>query len=156
MAPFAPKVIPAGGGAVTIRRVEAADLGRGFFGLLAQLTAAPPLSPAAFAAYVARADASPDALVLVADRGGALLGTAALLVEHKALRAGGKVGHVEDVVVDAAARGAAVGKSLVAELVDFCRREGCYKVILDCAEGNAPFYERCGFEKKEIQMAQYF
>lgn len=156
MAPFTPKVFPSVAGDVTIRCVEAADLGRGFFNLLSQLTAAPPLSAAAFAAYVDRSDASPDSLVLIAARGDVLLGTAAVLIEHKALRGGGKVGHVEDVVVDAVARGESIGKKLVGELVAFCKDTGCYKVILDCAEANAPFYERCGFAKKEIQMAQYF
>ena len=33
---------------------------------------------------------------------------------------------------------------------------GCYKVILDCSEGNVPFYERCGFQRKEVQMAVHF
>jgi len=28
-------------------------------------------------------------------------------------------------------------------------------VILACSEDNVPFYERCGFEKKEIEMAWY-
>ena len=31
----------------------------------------------------------------------------------------------------------------------------CYKIILDCAEKNEKFYEKCGFVKKEIQMALY-
>ena len=33
---------------------------------------------------------------------------------------------------------------------------GCYKVILDCSEATAGFYERCGYVRKEIQMAKYF
>jgi hypothetical protein len=35
------------------------------------------------------------------------------------------------------------------------RDEGCYKVILDCSEANAAFYERCGFSRKELQLALY-
>lgn len=162
MPDLAPKAISTKIGPITIRPVQRGDLHRGFFDLLSQLTEAPALSKDAFAAYVARVDASPDQAVLVAERSGAehasapLLGTAAVLVEHKAVRGGGRVGHVEDVVVDGAARGASLGKALIVELVGFCRDLGCYKVILDCAEGNAAFYERCGFERKEIQMAQYF
>lgn len=30
------------------------------------------------------------------------------------------------------------------------------QVILDCSVQNAPFYEKCGFFRKEVQMAQYF
>lgn len=30
------------------------------------------------------------------------------------------------------------------------------QVILDCTVDNSSFYEKCGFKKKEIQMAAYF
>lgn len=45
---------------------------------------------------------------------------------------------------------------LIEELVRYARCRGCYKVILDCSEANAPFYEKCGLQRKEVQMAQYF
>jgi hypothetical protein len=32
------------------------------------------------------------------------------------------------------------------------RGKGCYKVILDCADHNVAFYEKCGLTRKEIQM----
>jgi glucosamine-phosphate N-acetyltransferase len=149
-------------GPISLRPVQTGDLQRGFFDLLGQLTKAPPLSEDAFAAYVARVDASPDQFVLVAEREGAqhadapLLGTASVLIEHKAVRGGSCVGHVEDVVVDSTARGASLGRALILRLVELCRELQCYKVILDCTEENASFYERCGFERKEIQMALYF
>ena len=28
-------------------------------------------------------------------------------------------------------------------------------MILDCSEDNVAFYERCGFQRKEVQMAVY-
>ena len=31
----------------------------------------------------------------------------------------------------------------------------CYKVILDCAEHNVKFYQKCGYEYKGAQMAKY-
>jgi glucosamine-phosphate N-acetyltransferase len=31
----------------------------------------------------------------------------------------------------------------------------CYKIILDCSEPIAGFYEKCGFSAKGIQMAIY-
>lgn len=85
-----------------------------------------------------------------------ILATAALLIERKLLRGGGLVGHIEDVVVDEKARGKRLGKLVVEKLSEIAKEQGCYKVILDCSEDNAGFYERCGFEKKEIQMARYF
>jgi glucosamine-phosphate N-acetyltransferase len=40
-------------------------------------------------------------------------------------------------------------------LKDIAAQCGCYKVILDCAEHNVKFYEKCGFLRKELQMAMY-
>lgn len=66
-----------------------------------------------------------------------------------------QVGHIEDVVVDAAARGQRLGQRLVDALVAAAKAAGCYKVILDCAEHNVAFYEKCGLTRKEVQMVRY-
>ena len=31
----------------------------------------------------------------------------------------------------------------------------CSQVILDCSEENTAFYSKCGFSRKEVQMALY-
>ena len=41
---------------------------------------------------------------------------------------------------------------LIAALVDHAKKIGCYKVILDCSEENVAFYQKGGFERKEVQM----
>ena len=43
---------------------------------------------------------------------------------------------------------------VIEHLLSHSRQQGCYKVILDCAEANVPFYEKCGFRKKEVQMVR--
>lgn len=108
-------------------------------------------------ARLAELSSSPDYHVAVAEDAstGRLVGTAALIVERKFIHACGKVGHVEDVVVDAAARGQRLGQRLVEALVGVCRDKGCYKMILDCAEHNVAFYEKCGLSRKEVQMVRY-
>ena len=40
-------------------------------------------------------------------------------------------------------------------LVAHAKQAGCYKVILDCGEANVAFYEKCGLERKEVQMVGY-
>jgi glucosamine-phosphate N-acetyltransferase len=45
---------------------------------------------------------------------------------------------------------------LVEELLLVAQQQGCYKAILDCAESNAGFYEKCGMQRKEVQMVKYF
>jgi glucosamine-phosphate N-acetyltransferase len=67
----------------------------------------------------------------------------------------GKVAHIEDVVVDKEYRSHGLGKLLIQDGIKIANREKCYKIILDCEEKNVGFYEKCGFEKKGIQMAKY-
>jgi glucosamine-phosphate N-acetyltransferase len=83
-----------------------------------------------------------------------VLGTASLLVEQKFIHSGGKVGHVEDVAVQADARARGVGRALVDHLVGEARRRGCYKVILNCADHLLGFYERAGFREVSRGMRQ--
>lgn len=78
-----------------------------------------------------------------------------LVVERKLARGLGRCGHVEDVVVDSSVRGRGVGRLLLDALVAEAQKVGCYKVILDCSDENAAFYAKCGFVRKEVQMAKY-
>ena len=75
-----------------------------------------------------------------------LLGTAAIFLEKKFHRNLGIAGHIEDVVVDSEARGRGIGNQLTTLLTQFGQARGCYKVILDCLEKNAPFYEKAGYK----------
>ncbi|XP_062220123.1 probable glucosamine 6-phosphate N-acetyltransferase 2 [Phragmites australis] len=148
---------------VHIRRLELADHERGFVALLSQLSTCPDLTASEFAARFAELAAQgDDHVILVAeDHSSAaterrILATGCLFVERKFLRGGGKVGHVEDVVVDAAARGRELGLRVVRRLVENAREAGCYKVILDCTPELCAYYAKCGFVEKGVQMAVYF
>ena len=45
-------------------------------------------------------------------------------------------------------------------LIEHClreaRRHGCRKLVLDCAERNVPFYEKCGLGRNALCMARHF
>ena len=90
--------------------------------------------------------------VLVAEKYEKIMGTGAVFIEQKFLRGGGKVAHIEDVVVDNRSREKGVGKAIIDSLVEIAREEGCYKVILDCSNENVPFYIKCGFKLTENEM----
>ncbi|KAH9545055.1 hypothetical protein CY35_12G029000 [Sphagnum magellanicum] len=85
-----------------------------------------------------------------------IVATGSILVEYKFVRNCGKVGHIEDVVVDNSVRGQHLGLRIVEFLTTFAEEAGCYKVILDCSTENATFYEKCGLSIKGTQMAKYF
>mmetsp|Transcript_22685 Transcript_22685/g.56352 ORF Transcript_22685/g.56352 Transcript_22685/m.56352 type:complete len:153 (-) Transcript_22685:2299-2757(-) len=144
---------------LVIRRLEASDHSRGYLTLLSQLTTAPPLSLADFTSRLdLLASLAPTHTVFVIHDTAAdqVVAACSVLIEFKFARGMGKCAHIEDVVVDESYRGKSLGKKVIGEAVRFAGEEGCYKVILDCEEKNVPFYEKCGFKKKEIQMAHYF
>jgi len=80
---------------------------------------------------------------------GRLAGTASLVVEQKFIHHGGKVGHIEDVVVHESHRRQGIGTALVQALVEVARSRGCYKCILNCFAHLVPFYTRIGFKKHD-------
>ena len=93
-------------------------------------------------------------IIIVFEKDGKLLASGTLLVENKVIHGLSKVGHIEDIVVDKSARGLGLGKIMIDYLVNIAK-ENCYKVILNCKESNIGFYEKCGFEKKEVEMVKY-
>lgn len=85
-----------------------------------------------------------------------IIASGTLHVEQKIIRGLAKVGHIEDVVVKREYRGQGLGKYLVKHLIDMAKFYECYKVVLDCDIGLVHFYEKCGLEKRDIQMSKYF
>ncbi|GLT94701.1 hypothetical protein SLE2022_124300 [Rubroshorea leprosula] len=142
-----------------VRKLEISDKAKGFIDLLQQLSVCDSVSDKEFEdRFQELRSYGDDHLICVIedDSSGKIVATGSLLIEKKFLRNCGKVGHIEDVVVDGSARGKQLGKKIIEFLTDHARAMGCYKVILDCSEDNRGFYEKCGFKKKEIQMAKYF
>ena len=79
-----------------------------------------------------------------------IIGMATILIEQKIIHSGGKVGHIEDVVVDKNYRGQNVGQKLIERCVVKGKNEKCYKIILDCDEKNIAFYEKCNFKQHGV------
>ena len=95
-----------------------------------------------------------DQYIFVTEHNGKIVGTAALLIEHK-IR-GGRVGHIEDVVVDKAYRGKGIGANLIDQLISSAKKVGCYKIILSCSNKNVDFYIKFGFKKFENSLKLLF
>lgn len=66
------------------------------------------------------------------------------------------MGQIEDVVVGTDYRGRGLGRLLVEELLKKAIEKGCYKVILNTADKNVPFYKKMGFLKEEFQMVKRY
>ena len=85
-----------------------------------------------------------------------IVGSASIFIEQKIIHDLGKVAHVEDVIVHNDCRGNGLGKMLVNKCIEHAKQQQCYKIILNCSNENIPFYEKCGFNKKENEMTMYF
>jgi glucosamine-phosphate N-acetyltransferase len=81
-----------------------------------------------------------------------VVGTVTLLVEDKFIHSGGRVGHIEDVVVRPGFEKQGIGGALVQHAIEEARKLGCYKVILNCFERLVPFYEQLGFRRHDVGM----
>ena len=160
---FAPQLLgPPGSalGGMRLRALRASDGPAAFLALLAQLSVAPHINAADFAARVEAARDAPTRAVLVVERvaDGTLLGCATLAIERRPLapKGAGVGGRLEDVVIDAAARGTGLGRALVDAVAALAARCLCAELTLNCKPHNAPFYEKLGFEWSAACFAVYF
>jgi glucosamine-phosphate N-acetyltransferase len=83
---------------------------------------------------------------------GRVAGTVTLLVERKFIHRGGRTGHIEDVAVHRDFQKLGIGAALVRHATDEARKLGCYKVLLNCFDRIAPFYERLGFRRHDLGL----
>ncbi|XP_044494662.1 glucosamine 6-phosphate N-acetyltransferase-like [Mangifera indica] len=151
--------LPNEGNKFQVWKLEITDKSKGFMELLQQLSVCDSVSDKQFEERFQELSAYGDdhiGCVIEDNHSGKIIATGSMFIEKKFLRNCGKVGHIEDVVVDAGSQGMQLGKKTVKFLTNHAHEMECYKVILDCGVGNKAFYEKCGFKEKEIQMARYF
>lgn len=136
-----------------IRRIESEDYDRGVLELLSQLTVCDKkaISKEQFCEQIDFMSRHNIYMVVnvVNDK---IVGVGSVFIEPKLIHNISFVGHIEDVVVHEEWRGQNIGKQLIHHLTRFAEGKGCYKVILDCAENNVKFYEKCGFKRNGIEM----
>ncbi|XP_048132477.1 glucosamine 6-phosphate N-acetyltransferase-like [Rhodamnia argentea] len=142
-----------------VRKLEISDKSKGFVELLQQLTVCDAISDEDFQKQFQELSSLGDdhVICVIEDTScGKIVATGSVFIEKKFIRNCGKVGHIEDVVVDRDSRGMRLGKKVLSFLTDHARSVGCYMAILDCRNENKAFYEKCGFKQKEIRMVKYF
>lgn len=96
--------------------------------------------------------ASPDYFLWVAEFEGKIVGTIMMHLQHKLSYHCGTAGHIEDLVIDEKFRGKGIGQFLLHTVIEEAKEHNCYKVILNCFEKTASFYEPFGFKKHDIGM----
>lgn len=93
-----------------------------------------------------------DYYIFVYEMDAKVVGMATVFIEQKFIHTGSRVGHIEDVVVSSDYRKMGIGQKLILKCVEIAKDRDCYKVILDCDEKNASFYEKSGFKTYGVCM----
>lgn len=139
---------------MNIRQLQLDDFQKGYLDLLSNLT---QVGEGDFLKRFSEIDKLyPYLQIWVIELEDRVIATGTVLIEPKFIHKCSYVGHIEDVVVSREYQGRGIGKMLIEQLTELCKKEGCYKVILDCSENKKGFYEKCGFGNKNIQMSLYF
>jgi glucosamine-phosphate N-acetyltransferase len=131
---------------ITIRKLQKEDLWNGFLLTLDSLRQASNIDKKNAERIFDKINSNPDHIVAVAVIEGKIVGSTTLLIETKFIHNGGKVGHIEDVVVNKEYQRKGIGEKIITYLLRYAKDQGCYKTILDCVDDVKPFYEKLGFK----------
>jgi glucosamine-phosphate N-acetyltransferase len=131
---------------IQIRKIIESDLDNGYLESLDALRKASNLDKNKTKSILKKIAQNPDHVIFVALQKNKVVGATTLLIEQKFIHDGGKVGHIEDVVVSKELQGKGIGQKIIRFVLDYAKSQGCYKTILDCDDKVKPFYEKIGFE----------
>jgi ribosomal protein S18 acetylase RimI-like enzyme len=100
----------------------------------------------------------PNAVILVAERNGEVVGYAFATVEgYDYMMLRGPAGVLNDILVDPAERGRGLGRMLLDAALAELRARGAPRVVLSTAEKNEPaqrLFARAGFRRTMIEMTR--
>ncbi|MGI0101937.1 MAG: GNAT family N-acetyltransferase [Nitrosotalea sp.] len=137
---------------IKIRKIQKKDLYNGFLYSLDSLRNTSDMSPRKAQAIFDKISKNPNEAIYVAVMDLKIIGAASIIIEQKFIHNGGKVGHIEDVVVAKEFQGKGIGQKIVCSLLKYAQKQSCYKTILDCTDDLIPFYKKIGFKLHSNSM----
>ena len=115
------------------------------FYLLQQLTSAPVLDKQGYLELIQKL--SKNQYIFVMTNNDKPIGMISLLIEQKLIHGGGRVGHIEDLIVDKAHQHKGYATKLIQHVIALAKLHQCYKCILNCTDEVKPLYDKNGFTK---------
>ena len=137
---------------VTIRELKEDDIQKGFLKTLDTLRQTSSITQEKALEIFKEIKINPKHIIIIAELNGEIIGTTTLLVEPKFIHQGGKVGHIEDVVVRKEFQGRKIGQKIIKFVLQIAKNHGCYKTILDCSDDVKSFYEEIGFKQHSNEL----
>ena len=128
------------------------DFNTNYLSLLSQLSAIDPqgITFDTFYKFVDKLNSNHIIKIIKNKNTKKIVGTVTILIEEKLLHNNGRVGHIEDLVIDESMRGCGLGKKILDIAKNECKN--CYKIILNCNDNNIDFYNKCGYMISGSQM----
>ena len=93
--------------------------------------------------------------IYVMERNKQLIAAGTICFEKKFIHNISLYGHIEDIIVKKEYQKNGYGKLLMNNLIQVCKDEKCYKILLNCEEKLIKFYEKCGFINKGFELVIY-
>jgi glucosamine-phosphate N-acetyltransferase len=137
---------------VTIRELKEEDIQKGFLKTLDTLRQTSSITQEKTLEIFKEIKTNPKHMIIIAELNGEIIGTTTLLVEPKFIHQGGKVGHIEDVVVRKEFQGRKIGQKIIKFVLQIAKNQGCYKTILNCSDDVKSFYEEIGFKQHSNEL----
>jgi glucosamine-phosphate N-acetyltransferase len=137
---------------IIVRKITESDLDKGFLESLDSLRKTSTIDRKKAKKILQKINQNPDHVIFVATQNDQIIGSTTLLIEQKFIHDGGKVGHIEDVVVSKEFQSKGVGAIIIQTVLEYAKNQGCYKTILDCDDAVKPFYEKLGFVRHSNEM----
>ena len=81
-----------------------------------------------------------------------IVGFGTLILEHKLTHDGCIIAHIENIIIDENYRKKGYGNILIKELIEICKKEKCYKIILNCDYNLKEFYKKNNFTSNKLSM----
>lgn len=135
-----------------VRKIAESDLNNGFLESLDSLRLTSNIDKNKARQILQNINKNPDHVIFVAVQDGKVIGSTTLLIEQKFIHNGGKVGHIEDVVVSKQFQSGGTGAKIIRTVLEYAKSQGCYKTILDCDDSVKGFYEKLGFVRHSNEM----
>lgn len=135
-----------------IREIKKDDLEKGFLDTLDALVKTSGLGLDQAKQIFHQISSNPNHKIFVAEYNNKIVGSITLLVEQKFIHHGGVVSHIEDCVIAQDMQNKNIGKKLVTYALDYSKKQGCYKTILNCTDKIVGFYLKTGFKIKTQGM----
>jgi len=137
---------------ITVRKIIESDLDNGFLESLDSLRQASNIDRKKAQEILKKISQNQNHAIFVATYQNKVIGATTILIEQKFIHDGGKVGHIEDVVVSKEFQSKGIGAIIIQTVLEYAKSQGCYKTILDCDDKVRPFYEKLGFIRNSNGM----